>query len=148
MRKFSRLCALSWPELRVLTTAAVVLPLVGFGLRALGLVRLRKWLQAWSPPLQGPHRLPPATLASLIGAAANHLPVSSTCLTRSLLLDWFLHRQGTASELRIGVRIVDARLDAHAWVECGGKPVNDSEDVSARYSPFEGSLSPASFARQ
>lgn len=149
MKTISKLRALSWAERRLLAAALLLLPLLGFGLRVLGLARLQRLLSVRHPATQVvPGQIAPAIIARLVGAAANHLPVLSTCLTRSLLLAWFLRRQGTASVLRIGVRIVDARLHAHAWVECDGRPVNDSNDVSLRYSPFEGSISPASFQGQ
>ncbi len=39
-----------------------------------------------------------------------------SCLPESLAVWWLLGRQGIASNLRIGVRKVDQRLDGHAWV--------------------------------
>jgi len=47
-----------------------------------------------------------------------------------------LRRRGVASQLRIGVRINQGILDAHAWVEYAGTPVNDREDVGEQFSPF------------
>jgi hypothetical protein len=40
------------------------------------------------------------------------------------------------SQLRIGVRLNQGRLDAHAWVECEGVPVNDRPDVGAQFASF------------
>jgi hypothetical protein len=49
------------------------------------------------------------------------------------------------SDLRIGVRLIEGRLEAHAWVEYQGKPINDTQDVSERFAAFDGPLSPKSF---
>jgi hypothetical protein len=80
----------------------------------------------------------PARLASLVNAASRHLPVPCSCLTRSLVLDWMLRRRAVESALRIGVRLVEGRLEAHAWVEVDGNPLGEPAAVTGRFSPFEG----------
>ena len=67
-------------------------------------------------------------------------------LTRSLVLGWLLQRRGVATELRIGVRLVGGVLDAHAWVEYLGVPVNDRRDVAPQFGPFSGSAAPPAFS--
>jgi len=144
--KLSRLASLSWTERRVLLQAVLLLPLFAAGLRLLGLGRLRAWLVR--APATGPvSRLvfDPATMGALINSAGANLPARATCLTRSLLLDWMLRRQGVQSELRIGVRMAGGALDAHAWVECDGRPVNDAPDVAQRFAAFDGPLPARSF---
>ena len=68
--------------------------------------------------------------------ATRHTPFRATCLSRSLLLGWLLRRRGVASDLRIGVRLTNGVLDAHAWVECSGVPVNDRPDIAAQFALF------------
>ena len=48
---------------------------------------------------------------------------------------------GVTSELRIGVRKPrpDA-VEAHAWVEVDGHPVNDRPDIAQTYAVFDGPL--------
>ncbi|MBK7991648.1 MAG: lasso peptide biosynthesis B2 protein [Comamonadaceae bacterium] len=75
-------------------------------------------------------------LGELVNIAARHTLGPRTCLTRSLLLGWLLRRRGVASDLRIGVRLTNGVLDAHAWVECDGIPVNDRPDVGAQFASF------------
>lgn len=142
-RKFR---ALSWPERGMLAAAAAWLPLFWLGLRVLGLRRFQAWLQRDPTPIES--RLSSdeiAGIAALVNIAALHTPVPVTCLTRSLLLCWILHRRGVASQLRIGVRLTQGVLDAHAWVEYVGVPINDRVDVGEQFVPFSAILSPAAF---
>ena len=122
---------------RTLLAAWLWLPLFWLGLRVLGLPRFQAWL------LQAPARsalfltLPVVKdLGEVVNIAARHTPFPASCLTRSLLLGWLLRRRGVASKLRIGVRLTQGILDAHAWVECQGVPVNDSPDVSSQFAAF------------
>lgn len=53
--------------------------------------------------------------------AAAYGPLSTTCLLRATALQRLLEREGILdSRLRVGVRSVDGRFAAHAWVELGG----------------------------
>ena len=129
---------------RTLLAAWLWLPLFWLGLRVLGLPRFQAWL------LKAPARsalsltLPVVSaLGEAVNIAARHTPFPVTCLSRSLLLGWLLHRRGVASGLRIGVRLTQGNLDAHAWVECNGIPVNDWPDVASSFTSF-GDLVPLS----
>ena len=129
--------ALSRPERRTLLAAMAWLPLIWLGLRVLGLRRLQAWLQRDELPIEPCLTLGDAVrIASLVNIAALHGPFPSTCLTRSLLLGWMLRRRGVASRLRLGVRLTEGVLDAHAWVEYAGKPINDRLDVIGQYAIF------------
>ncbi|MBE0625932.1 MAG: lasso peptide biosynthesis B2 protein [Burkholderiales bacterium] len=125
----------------------LLLPLFWIGLHVFGLPRLHAWLNR-SVQVARPsrYRQEPAAMGALVNIAGDHGPWPSTCLTRSLLLGWLLHRRGVPSELRIGVRLDEGRLEAHAWVECDGKPINDAEDVAARFAPFDEALPHKMFA--
>jgi hypothetical protein len=52
---------------------------------------------------------------------------------------------GTVSALRIGVRIEEGELFAHAWVEQNGIPVNDRPELVSRYAAFEKAVAPDMF---
>lgn len=124
---------------RTVMLAWLWLPLFWLGLRYLGLPRFQAWLQR--RPLAagqaGALALPDLqSLGEAVNIAARHTPFPATCLTRSLLLGWLLRRRGVTSELRIGVRLNQGVLDAHAWVECEGVPVNDLPDVAAQFASF------------
>lgn len=81
-------------------------------------------------------------LATLIQIAGRYVPFFSNCLTRSLLLCWILRRRGIPNRLCIGVRLKLGILDAHAWVEYAGIPINETQDVSERFVPFAEIASP------
>lgn len=130
----------------MLLAAMACLPLFWLGLRVLGLHRFQAWLQPNNPPIERHVSLDEvARIATLVNIAALHVPFPATCLTRSLLLGWMLRRRGVASQLRIGVRLTEGVLDAHAWVEYADIPINDRPDVSARFAAFAKVLPPAVF---
>ena len=136
-RRLTRFRALSHADQRMLLKAAACLPLTWLGLRVMGLARLQARLQRAFVPTAAPLRLPDIQkLGELVNAAAGHIPFPATCLTRSLLLVWLLNRRGVKSDLRIGVRLTQGALEAHAWVECDGIPVNDRLDVIRQFEPF------------
>ena len=145
-RKISRFRALSATDRRTLLTAMALLPLFRIALHLLGLQRLQARL----------HRTPLARanppdhddlmrIGTLVNHASNHVLGPDNCLTRSLYLWWLLRRKGVYCQLRIGVRLADGGLIAHAWVEHAGVPVNDRHDVGAAFDPFTEPLSPSRF---
>ena len=131
-RQIAKLRGLSGRERGILLRALVLLPLARAALRVFGLRRVTRWLDA---PARAPRAgaVAAARIGALVATAAGHAPFGSSCLARSLVLSWLLRREGIDGELRIGVRLVDAGLDAHAWVESGGVPLNEPADVAARY---------------
>lgn len=137
----SRFLAFSRAERRLLLTSAFLLPVLAAAVLVVGFVRVLGWLADEPAKTRRPDAEAPA-LAALVNAAANHLPIACSCLTRSLLLDWMLRRRGFASELRIGVRLVHDRLQAHAWVQLNGTPVNDTPGAVETFAAFEGRVSP------
>ena len=130
---------LNHAQRRTLVAAWVWLPMFWIGLRALGLDRFQRRLQR--KPIVARHSLTMQqsevlALAEAVNIAARHTPFHATCLTRSLLLCWLLRRRGVSSELRIGVNLSAGTLQAHAWVECAGHPVNDRADIADMFKPF------------
>lgn len=69
----------------------------------------------------------------LFSAVARRFPLPLKCLGRSLALCWVLRWQGIDAAVHIGVRKDNRGLDAHAWVQIGDQVINDSEDVTERY---------------
>ena len=61
------------------------------------------------------------------------LPFAPTCLRRSMTLMRELERQRLTATLRIGVRTVGDRVEAHAWVQAGDRVVNDDAETVATY---------------
>lgn len=143
---WTKFCAISWPDRRTLLAAMARLPLFWLGLHVLGLRRFQAWLQRDAPAIESSLSFDEIVrIATLVNIAALHMPFPATCLTRSLLLGWMLRRRGVASQLRIGVRLTQGALDAHAWVEYAGIPINDRPDVVEQFAPFAEILSPGAF---
>jgi hypothetical protein len=63
--------------------------------------------------------------------------VPTRCLTRALALARLLGRRGIVTDLRIGVRTEDGRLEAHAWVESMGRVLNDDHRRLQGYVAFD-----------
>lgn len=78
--------------------------------------------------------------ARLVQIAAARGVYRASCLPQSLVLWWLLKRQGMEAALRIGVRKVADRFEAHAWVEHGGVVLLDDADVHERYAAFDRAL--------
>ena len=129
--------ALSFSDQRTLLATAAWMPFFWLGLRYWGLPRFQARLERSKVASDATMSLPEIqALGELVNIAARHTLGPRTCLTRSLLLGWLLRRQGVESQLRIGVRLTNGLLDAHAWVEFGGVPVNDQSDVGTQFASF------------
>ncbi len=124
---------------RAFLVAEALLPPVTVLLKTGGYGRAQRWL-AKAPP--GRLRTAGDSLATgrMVGRAvtmaANHSPLPSTCLSRSLVIWLLLRRRGIDSEIRLGVRKDAGAVAGHAWVEHQGVPLNDTDDVVERYTVF------------
>ena len=134
--------ALSWPDRAQLLMLMLCLPLVGLALRMSGYGKTRRWLERNSSV--EPRRTATLdelaaaqNLAQLAAIAGRHGPVSTTCLRQSLLVYWRLRRLGLAPELKIGVRKVEAAVDAHAWVELEGNALAPTEITHLPFPPHQ-----------
>ena len=122
------------------------MPWVAWKLKRLGFQATRKSL------LQGPPKesnslnevesVERAELtARMVRAAARHGVGNPSCLEESLVLLHLLAQQGIAAQLRIGVKRNVAKFEAHAWVECAGVALNESEALHDHYAQFEAEFS-------
>src|SRR5258707_12540744 len=82
-----------------------------------------------------------ALTAQMVRAAARPGIGNPSCLEESLVLLHLLAKQGIAAHLRIGVKKNVAKFEAHAWVECGGVALNESEALHDHYAQFEAEFS-------
>lgn len=120
---------LGWNERLVLPCLAVMLATIHVLIALFGYAPTRRWLERFS---QDPHPRPPSChelnaarrLAEIAAIAGRNGLVDATCLRQSLLVYYLLRRKGLAPGLKIGVRKDDGRLDAHAWVELDGVPLD------------------------
>ena len=132
-------------EQRCLLQALCWLPLMHSGVRLIGFKRGCQLLTQWSAqdnPITDPEQV---GLTIQQCEQALHLAVQyglypGNCLSQSLTLWWLLRRQGVESELRIGVRTVAGRFQAHAWIEYQGQPLHEVQDVRQHYTAFPNEL--------
>jgi hypothetical protein len=103
--------------------------LYAFG--AVAVIRLGLWLLPFDllrRRLERPVRLaarplPPERVAWCVEVAGRYVP-GATCLAQALAARLLLRQHGCDPELRIGVaRGASGALEAHAWVEIGGRVV-------------------------
>jgi hypothetical protein len=73
----------------------------------------------------------------MVRAALRYSPAKFTCLEQSLTLWYLLRKQGIATQLRIGVRKMDGKFEAHAWVEHEGVAVHQPGEIHQHYAAFD-----------
>jgi hypothetical protein len=139
-RRLGAFRRLSAAERRVVAEAVTTFLCVAIAIRLTSVRRVRaagermRAGNSFLPALAEPARA--ARLAELVAATARALPVRPACLTRSLALQRILGRRGIASTLRLGVRKVGTKLEAHAWLERAGSAL--AEPASQRtFAAFE-----------
>ena len=76
-------------------------------------------------------------ITRLLSAASSHLFVRTNCLEQATALCYVLRRRGVSAELRFGARKDTAGLEAHAWVEHLGIPLNEDRGEHLHFLPFE-----------
>jgi Transglutaminase-like superfamily len=131
--------------------ASVLLPVISLSLKLRGFRATQETLQNRSVRYGNSNPSSPANQVSqdsgdgqgpemtvrMVNAAARYAWGRFTCLEKSLALWWLLMRQGTASSVRIGARKSGAKLEAHAWVEREGVPLNEPQQEHRHYATFD-----------
>lgn len=136
MYRLRKIVRLSYRDYAILGETILFAVPVELGLRLVGfdklvrrLGRVRRSLPRSPTPLDGERA------ARLVEAVSRLYPFNATCLKKSLVLFWMFRRRGLPAELRIGVRKVDGKLEAHAWIEQGGRVLFD-EDTASQFAPM------------
>lgn len=147
-RKLARFMVLRSQEKFVFVSAAVLMPLMCLALARMGLARSIAWMEA---PTRAARARPAVSemraLGQLVNLAAAHSPGASSCLARSMYLKWLLLRRGVECQLQIGVRMTAGVLEAHAWIEYQGEPINDRRENCQSFSSFNKPISLAPTVR-
>jgi transglutaminase superfamily protein len=146
MRRLASFRRLSRWERQVFLRALVLLPIAGLGLRVLGMRRVQTLLsaipRAADASARGDELSHMRQVARLVAAASRHGPYRASCLPMSLTLQRLLRERGIESDLRLGVRKVSGRFEAHAWVERHGEPIAETVEVRERFAAFEQPIAP------
>jgi hypothetical protein len=138
-RRLARLRALSAAQWLVVLSSLFLVPATQLSLRLWGFSRTARTLARWSRRTSISSDPESAReSAEAVNLVAGRAVVGARCLGRSLVLWFILRRRGIDAELVIGA---DAprrgALQAHAWVEVAGEPVNDAMDVRERFGSFD-----------
>ncbi|MGH9383052.1 MAG: lasso peptide biosynthesis B2 protein [Vicinamibacterales bacterium] len=143
-RRLQRFCRLPSAERRLVLRAVAVhagvrLKLWRHGLQASDSLLSR--LSREQPQMR--YGLDPDRIARLVTSALRERPLRGNCLSESITLWLLLRRSGHDCFLRIGARRSTTGLEAHAWVEMDGVPLNDLADISQQFPPFPASSLPS-----
>lgn len=143
-KAFQRYRALDPAAQTLFWQAVWMLALIGVSLRLRGFQRtkerLRKKLPAQTVESRGTAEGLQKT-CRMVKAAARYGFGHPTCLEQSLALWFLLQRQGIPAQLRIGVRKLPEKFEAHAWVDRDGVALNQGEEVHKHYAAFEAEFS-------
>lgn len=149
---------LSGNERRLLTVSLLLLPTTIAAHRVLGYRRLLGALETILPITRRvrARRVPDCaekelelaeSVSRIVQIASNRTLLHPTCLQQSIYLWWLLASRGLSANLRVGVRKKNDRFEAHAWIEFRGRVLNDTADVTSRYTPLADNIDASSANR-
>jgi hypothetical protein len=135
-------------ERRLIWEAYWRLQLTFLGLKRLGYQKVIILQSQSQTPTDVPSNQPPQMaeeyfrtairqISETVNIAASHSILPTTCLSRSIVLCGMLRKRNLPANLQIGVRAEAGHIQAHAWVESLGAVINDLQDVSIRFLPFD-----------
>lgn len=128
-------------ERSVVLQSAFWLTATWFALRLIGFRRWSGFFERRSSAVDTAERVSQLaeakSITRLLSAAASHLLVRTNCLEQATALCYVLRRRGISAELRFGARKDTAGLEAHAWVEHLGIPLNEDRGEHLHFMPFE-----------
>jgi hypothetical protein len=110
---------------------------VRLGLWIVPFERIRRRVDRLARPRVNRKRdLPAEKLIRAVEITARFVPAAS-CLTQAMAGQILLRRADHPATLRIGVlRTSEGLLNAHAWIECDGKPVLGEIPTLVRFTPL------------
>lgn len=82
---------------------------------------------------QVPSAEAPDGLVRAILRAVHLFPIPMLCMPQSIALIRMMQKRGQPCTLMMGARPTEQGLDAHAWVEQGGIPLNSPPDSAERH---------------
>ncbi len=144
IKRLKQFQKLSINEKKVLCLSMLSLPIIAVLLHTLGFNKTKSFLSRFIPvetSLRVPQKeemLEIYSIANSIHIASRHNIYKANCLKQALLLWFVLGRKSIYSEIKIGIQKEDeSTFGAHAWVECNGEPLIDSQDTIENFSTFK-----------
>lgn len=142
-KRLRQLGELSLDEWKVLVSSLFLLPSIALNLKLLGYKKTKSLLAYFMPhehtcKIAAPQELDEVyAIARVVHIAARHSIFKTNCLKQALVLWFFLGRKLISSEIKFGVAMgSQEKFSAHAWVECNGEPLIDTEDAIKNFSAF------------
>lgn len=127
--------------------AVILLPLISCSLRLHGFQKTKEKLQSRISRTLGQCTAKEGTAdgvqktSRVVRSAAHYGLVRPTCLAESMALWFLLQKQGIPVFLRMGVRKLSRKFEAHAWVEFEGEALNQTEELHRHYAAFDSEFS-------
>ena len=124
--------------------AALLLPVTEICLRTFGFLRCQKLLEGLARFLTGkksqikndPEKA--QRIAELVDIANRHYSFYVVdCVTRSLVIQYFLIRNRLSSDVCVGVRTITGQFESHVWVEHAGVALREPEAVRDIYTGID-----------
>lgn len=138
MRRLRRFASLEPADKILLIETVGIAAFIGIAFRLVGVPRTQACLRWWSRS-RAQQDVPsePETWI-LRSRRAQRMVKRATglggmCLARSLTLWALLRRRGVETELRVGYRKGDNKIEGHAWLEYECVPINETADVIGTY---------------
>ena len=142
-KRIQQLKALSLEEWWLLLVAMVLLPVVAISLRMRGFKHTQNSIRRFIPDISnlrepGEIEMEKARIiARMVTVAAGHGAYRANCLKQSLVIWWLLGRRRIKSQIVFGVpKEAVENFNAHAWVECNGINLSDSNEVQQKFTSF------------
>lgn len=125
MNKLRKLTKMSNRESLLLIDTFILLNLVRLGLFLLPFTKLLNLLKIYSNSrsTQKYQQIEVKQILHAVHTSNYYVLGSSKCLAKALTTQTLMKICGYSSELKIGVAKEDSSLQAHAWVEYGGKVI-------------------------
>ena len=120
----------------------LLIPCLKASLRALGYMNTYRLTRVVSPQPLRPSVNSVRRAIKIAQAFETLWPVrklNATCLHKSLFLWWLLRFANCDSEIATGIKRDPTSLELrlHAWVTCGGFPINEKPDSINQYFPLQ-----------
>ena len=85
------------------------------------------------PSIGAGNRPGPRDVVRGVERASYLFPVPVLCLPQSIAIARLLVQQGHDCDFLVGAQLDEDSLDAHAWVEMGGVPINSAPDSAEQH---------------
>ena len=140
--KLRTLLSFSAQDWILLVQAWSLLLVIDIALRMLSFRKVQGWIRSPDQPEVSTIKAEKVIRRSsdFVDLAARRHLYPMTCLRLSLVKQFLLSQQGVNTDLHIGVRRNQEKLEAHAWLEYQGQPVGEKDPPAGQYTALKTNL--------